>query len=830
MRLLSCHINNFGALSSYDLKFEDGLNSFFQANGSGKTTLADFLEAMFYGLERNTKGNIKRKRYFPFNGGAYGGSVSFIHQGHKYLVARTFDKTSETRDSFELHIDGVKQEKVGSNLGEDIFKINRESFRRTCYFASFDLDTQTTSDIGARLTDVLQGTDDSLNVAETVEHLKDAKKKYKKDKGDSGLIDQTEKSILLLKNEIFGIEDLENSLVGKKKESEEKKSRIKELEEKIEAEQKKERLLQDRDRYLRLKEKSEKNLAAVAAIEKNYPFGIPKDEEITKAEADLALLRENKRLFESLDDEQSNQRFASLESKFRDSDLDESQLSSINQKVGEANSLKELLENPRIGELRQRFQHSKPKPQDFDDLKSLLRDYQATQARIEDEKVNGPRANFKTYLFFFVGLMMAFVGLLCGAVGGFFLSQNASVIGLPFLIFGGVVIVLGALLAFLRRPSKVKQDASNDPHKSSYDGKMEAIKNEAMAIVAPYGFKISNGFEETVEDFISAYGEFEKVSIDLERLDKLRKELSKTFIKYDIHGTDFGSNAIALTSSLSEYRAMVKEREQKEEKRQKASKENEGANNSLMAFAKKYHFKFDDLESSLKTVKEEMISLKGLKSERAGIQQGLDEFKDAESLTNLSGDGVADLSSLKEDLNALRSSEVDLLTQIQAGLVQVERLGELKSSLAEEEEKLEVYKSKFRLLGEAVSSLEKADDSLRDKYLKPLAGAFRKFAKPLEEAMGDGTEIGKDFKLKVMSDGKLRDEFHLSSGQRTLLALSFRLALIENIFQDEKPFLVFDDPFLGLDEEHLGKVRTLISEIAPEQQIIYFTCHPSRKL
>jgi uncharacterized protein YhaN len=45
----------------------------------------------------------------------------------------------------------------------------------------------------------------------------------------------------------------------------------------------------------------------------------------------------------------------------------------------------------------------------------------------------------------------------------------------------------------------------------------------------------------------------------------------------------------------------------------------------------------------------------------------------------------------------------------------------------------------------------------------------------------------------------------------------------------ESPFIVMDDPFVHLDEEHLSRARTLLKTLAKEKQIIYFTCHESRE-
>ena len=55
-----------------------------------------------------------------------------------------------------------------------------------------------------------------------------------------------------------------------------------------------------------------------------------------------------------------------------------------------------------------------------------------------------------------------------------------------------------------------------------------------------------------------------------------------------------------------------------------------------------------------------------------------------------------------------------------------------------------------------------------------------------------------------------------------------RLSLIDSLFEDEKPFIILDDPFVNLDEDKIKNAMKLIETKAKEYQIIYFACHESR--
>ena len=73
-----------------------------------------------------------------------------------------------------------------------------------------------------------------------------------------------------------------------------------------------------------------------------------------------------------------------------------------------------------------------------------------------------------------------------------------------------------------------------------------------------------------------------------------------------------------------------------------------------------------------------------------------------------------------------------------------------------------------------------------------------------------------------------RDVRFFSAGYRDLIGVCMRMALVETMYQAEKPFIIFDDPFANLDQDKMDGALTLLRNIAEEYQILYFTCHESR--
>ena len=104
MRLLRLHVENFGTLHDFDLSFDAGMNLLYRKNGWGKSTLAVFIKAMFYGLPSSTKRSLdenERKKYTPWQGGAFGGSLEIQTARGEFRIERFFG-AKESADSFAI--------------------------------------------------------------------------------------------------------------------------------------------------------------------------------------------------------------------------------------------------------------------------------------------------------------------------------------------------------------------------------------------------------------------------------------------------------------------------------------------------------------------------------------------------------------------------------------------------------------------------------------------------------------------------------------------------------------------------------------------------------
>lgn len=201
MKLLSCHIENFGKLRDFTYYFEDDLNVLFAENGWGKSTLAAFLKVMFYGFDgenrRNGDGN-ERLRYRPWSGGVYGGSVTFSSGSKTFRMMRTFGARKK-EDKFSLYDDetGFISDEYTDRIGEELFSIDRDSFCRTVFWSQTDHETSATTSIQAKIGDLTAQQDDLPAYDAAVKRLRKEMERLRPDRAN-GLIRKKQNRLALL--------------------------------------------------------------------------------------------------------------------------------------------------------------------------------------------------------------------------------------------------------------------------------------------------------------------------------------------------------------------------------------------------------------------------------------------------------------------------------------------------------------------------------------------------------------------------------------------------------------------------------------------------------
>lgn len=182
MKLIECYIENFGKLHQFNYNFKKGLNIISELNGWGKSTFAAFIRAMFYSMEVTTskKNPGDRKRYKPWQGGKYGGYIIFELNNKEYKVERFFED-KEKDDIFVVYDQGtgLAIDEFTGNIGEEIFKLDKEAYSRSTYIPQNAIAIEGSNDsINAKLSNLIESDNDINNYEAAMAMLDKSKKEY----------------------------------------------------------------------------------------------------------------------------------------------------------------------------------------------------------------------------------------------------------------------------------------------------------------------------------------------------------------------------------------------------------------------------------------------------------------------------------------------------------------------------------------------------------------------------------------------------------------------------------------------------------------------------
>lgn len=297
MQIKNIHISNFGKLHEMQMDFSEGLNVITGENGWGKSTLAAFLKAMLYGMDATTKRSLmenERKRYKPWQGGAYGGSMEFEANGKSYRLERFFG-TREREDKFALYdlATGLPSTDYSEHLGEELFHIDRAAWERTCYLGQLNLGVTVNDSLNARLTHVEEESGDMQNYEQAVRLLEDRMKYFRKtgNRGQIAKLRDDQRAVredqMMLMNRMKDLENERTALAEQRRQEQSAHEKTEQLEETGRKLQERSVQKNEQEQYLQLKQRA----GAAEALLQEVNVALAQYETIPADEKLLDLLR-----------------------------------------------------------------------------------------------------------------------------------------------------------------------------------------------------------------------------------------------------------------------------------------------------------------------------------------------------------------------------------------------------------------------------------------------------------------------------------------------------------------------------------------------------------
>ena len=785
MKLIACHIENFGKLSNLSVEFSDGINVINESNAWGKSTLAAFLKTMFYGLDakKDPKAFDKERNiYRPWQGGAFGGEVDFEVEGRRYRISRSFGRT-EKQDEFHLYdlSTNLECEDYTEDIGVELFELDSASFKRSIYIAQNDCASAASDSINAKLGNLAENTDDINNFEATSSRMKALLLQLTPDRV-TGSIKRRKGQMTQIEQEIRSFDAAEEGLLGVKSMEAKVLERVHEMQNIrkdyaaalviASDDARRKELYVQYDALCQDVNEKEERLEAFKSI---FPTTVPSRKELEEQAQNVRLLEDAKIAIR-------NQGFT------------ETEQDSWNQ-------------------LKNMFSEEKPTDDRIDAAIDMLSEVDKQSAEIArqeatlsmydvemDREIEMPKFGngHKLLLAFGCGMIMAGAGAF--AVMYFKLLQNIN----PLLLFSAAAIAagLGVLLCLIGVVVKLKTQKAQKAWKAM-------IEEERAELERQY-FNLSTAIREMKENVRQVNG-----------------TIGEFLGKYHIYceTKEYQARLYQLKSQVREFERL--------EHRQNMLLAEEGNSHRLhmavMTFAKEYGVSLEgDLAVAISVLSNKATEYQMAENAYKESVAKKEHFEQRQEKSFWTREmrcpySVAELNHMIEEAD--RSIEELKATCAQYG----KQVEDLQEQLDLRDEKLQERDMRtYHLINVTHDFLQKAKEQLTARYMEPIARGFSKYYQMLTGDNRGEWMIDANINLKVREYGELRETKWLSAGYQDLIGVCMRLALVDAMYEEEKPFLILDDPFVNLDQEKVDCGNQLLLSVAEEYQVIYFTCHDSR--
>lgn len=244
---------------------------------------------------------------------------------------------------------------------------------------------------------------------------------------------------------------------------------------------------------------------------------------------------------------------------------------------------------------------------------------------------------------------------------------------------------------------------------------------------------------------------------------------------------------------------------------------------------------FSALDNEIRRDSERFLQLKNELNE---CILKIDQNFDAEAFERLSSqntDGSTEkieqkLSLVRAKMSEIKNNIGDKKNALFAVSQAQENLNEQEQIIENESENLAKYQDNIATISKTAELLETAKNELFKKYAQSIIDAFDKYSNAFFGVEEKDFNIGTELDITIKRDGVAHKASLFSEGQQSIIDVCLRLSLVDAMFENERPFLILDDPFYSLDDDNFKKAAELIRQIAKNTQVIYLTCSLSRQI
>ena len=775
MKLIRLHVENFGKLRDFSFEFTGNTNVILKDNGWGKSTLAAFISAMFYGFsgEHRKGSDNERRRYAPWQGGVFGGSLTFETAGKEYTVTRIF-RDKEANDTFELRnaATGLPVKNASYQLGVQLFSIDKNSFNRTIFIGQTeDAKGGISDDISAKISNLTDNTGDLNNYEDAMQRLGSLINSMSPQR-KTGSIFKMKDELTALNREVLETDALKASYENCRTYYENERERCEALSEK------EKELTAKQSETVRLqamavkKEQLEGLVAAYDEAERaeseaksRFPGDVPP---LTEVQKEITCCQEQFRISSQVEmsefSPEEKKTYLRLEPVF----------------AGDPSPVRNARESSDLWNRRQ----------------SRMRNYLVKKSQLEALlKEKDPLDRKKTPVFIILSSILLVLGLM-GVFYGYFSDVLILRIGIGVSSLGLILLILSIFL-FIRKPSE------EAVMKHRRKGILKLETEEAESAIAD--------FDSEMEQYLLSHG----AQFDEEMNAGTLQELMTGALQFE--------QLVTKEKSVDD-RARVRLLELQAETGDFLSYYGYQESENMLG-------RMFEIQNDVRAY--EAAAMKKAEAEQA--LEAFIAANDAKALENLDVSAIPSVEDIEREKQAVREeydTASDYLRMYQDRMnALMEALEEKEGKRVQLEEKTEALNEmerRYRLLNRTKDFLSDSKEAMTSRYMEPLLRSFREYYQMLTGTDGSDLFLNADTEVSIEQEGMKRDPGSLSIGYQDLIGLCLRLALVDAMYTREKPFLILDDPFVNFDEQKTEAAREFLNRVSAKYQIIYFTCHSSR--
>ena len=867
MKLISCHIENFGGLSNFDLEFDDGLTVLRRENGFGKTTLAEFIRAMFYGFPRQTKSLNKRKKYRPWNGGKWGGHLTFEHEGRCYRMERTFGATPRG-DTFAL-LDLQTGQKCGDfseEIGLELFGLDADSFERSTYLPqNRDNGILTTDSIRAKLGGLVEDEHDVGGFEKAMKRLREKRSTYipYTAAATRGSVAEAGRQITAIQQALDKAEQcgedliqLDADIADLEEQKQNTEAEIETVRAALTAANEAAARQAHHQQMTRLETQFAQAMGELENLKKQYHQGVPNREELEELADAVERLSRLTAQPTTAADENAQRYVEEHQARFANGVPTEDEIARMRQICDDFGMVSAQLEACSLSEedwadlenARAFFAPGVPGEEEIRRHTAALEE--AERARRENLRlaaqttVSEPIYKVPNPLTIPV---LAGLGVLAVITGAILMMLQISLGGVVLGL--GLVALVGAGYLNLRT-AMTREVPGLDPRVQGLVRENEERAAALEASVLEFTGRYWDGPPAEGMHLIReqaarlhALGHREESLAQrraalMEERTEYNQMLREFFHRYFPSGySGSGYDLLARLQRESDaWNRALAQLEDWEERLELHRRESQQVAAVLAACRERYGLAPRNRDQVLR-LRDDARRLAELEKTVDDLSRQAREYRTAhaDTLTGTIPEGAADPVLLRsrerqllnvqnqmgEELLALRQRK-DLLR------AQADEAPELRDRLGQLQEQRQADQERVEILDDAMAFLSQAKDDLALTYMGTIRSSFAGLMNRMTGEAREKILVTPELEVRLERSGESRELGYFSAGQTDLVMLCMRLALVDALFREAKPFVILDDPFINLDDEHTEEALRLLDDLSEDRQIIYLTCNSSR--